>query len=108
MTTTQTLRRTPLAAALAELAAFDQELAKIEKQNAPQEEKFGALQEQLDNAVQTLGAGSPDARRARAGIAALVDEVNAGRRRLEVAQRKRGIVVERVESERRAIADLQQ
>lgn len=104
MTATQIRDVTPLATAEAELAAVDAEVARVERENRPTEEKFGALHETLDTVSQTRGTNAPEARKAAAGIAALSGLVMAGRRRLDAAQRRRATVLERVESEKRAIA----
>ncbi len=112
--TTQT-QITPLAAAERDLEAAKAEVARIEQENAPIENEFGRLHEMLENATATGGSGSPEARKAAAGIAAIAKVVKVGRQRLEVFQRRVSIAAERVESAkageavaRHAVADQRQ
>lgn len=96
--------QTPLAVAAAELAIARDAVASIEAANRGNEEKFGRVLETFDNAVSTVGAGSPAARKAAAGIAAMRDGIARGRVPLDAAKRRVAQAAEKLASENRAIS----
>jgi len=100
---TVTTKRTPLAEAEAALAAADAEVRRVERDTAPVEAKFVGFQTTYDAARQTTGTDTKEARAAVAGMADLRTPLRRGRAALDVAQRERSVLAERVESEKVAI-----
>jgi hypothetical protein len=103
MSTATMKRTTPLAEAERALAAADAEVRRVQRDNAPVEKKFSDFQVAYDEANGSLGHDSKPARTALAGMAALRTAMQRGRAALDVAQRNRSVIAERVESEQRAI-----
>lgn len=95
---------TPLALAQAALEAADAEVKAIEAANRGNEEKFGGVLEAYNNCVSSAGTGSPAARQAAAGIAAMRAGIARGRVPLDAAKRRVAQAAERLASEHRARA----
>lgn len=108
MTATDTQKVTPLDAARRELEMADEAVRQVEREIAPTLDKFSQAHLTLDEVLQTRGPNVPEAKKARATIAALSGQVAADRARLERVQRKRSAAAEKVASERRAIAHIRE
>lgn len=100
--TATTHTQTHLRAAEAELKIADEAVRQVECEIAPTMEKFSQAHLSLDDLSQ-IHPNGPEAKKARTIIAALAPQVNAARRRLGIAERRRDAAASRLDSERAAI-----